>query len=173
MSFEANLVNFIDTYPFLFLLVIILIPAIFIIAIIMLKHRKDKQSPITIINQAQPEQSGNQDDEKLEVTGRLDQEIARRMFGIGRKIKNAVIGISVAIPFVVLSYLISENLGITVASLFIFILFGWFWAKKWVKPEGVQIILDGDIEKDNPSAGVQHIDYIIPYEQWKYLIFTD
>ncbi len=173
MSFEANLVNFIDTYPFLFLLVIILVPAIFIIAVIMLKHRKEKISPVTIINQAQPEQAVSQDDEKLEVTGRLDQEIARRMFGIGRKIKNAVIGISIAIPFAILSYLISENLGITVASLFIFILFGWFWAKKWVKPEGVQIILDGDIEKDNPSAGVQHIDYIIPYEQWKYIIFTD
>ncbi len=170
-----NFVEFVNTYPFLVLISILLVPVIIIGGYSAVKHaRKNKASAVTVINQmAQNTPPDKEEEENLEISGRLDQVAVQKIFGIGRKIKEAVIGMAIAIPFGILSYLVSENLGITVASIAIFILFGYFWAKKWVKPEGVQIILDGDIEPDNPSAGVQHIDYIIPYEQWKYIIFTD
>ncbi len=165
--------DFINEYPFLFILGVVVVPLLSISAFIIIKNRKEKrESQVTIINQTgNPPSETNEED--LEITGRLDQEIASRIFGIGRRIKEGLIGTAIAVPFVVLSYLVSENIGITVASLAIFILFGYFWAKKWVKPEGVQIILDGDIDPDDPSAGVLHVDYIIPYEQWKYIIFSD
>ena len=165
--------EFVNTYPFLFILGVVVVPLLSVSAILIIRNRKEKgQSPVTIINQT-GDQPSAEDEENLEITGRLDQEIASRIFGIGRRIKEGLIGTAIAVPFVVLSYLVSENIGITVASLAIFILFGYFWAKKWVKPEGVQIILDGDIDPDDPSAGVLHVDYIIPYEQWKYIIFSD
>ena len=166
-----NFIEFINTYPFLFIISILLVPILVFSLYAIAKRRKNKESAVTIINQTAQTQPS--EEENLEITGSLDEIAVQKIFGIGRKIKEAVIGFAIAIPFIILSYLISENLGITIASIFIFLLFGYFWAKKWVKPEGVQIILDGDIDPENPSAGVQHIDYIIPYEQWKYIIFTD
>ena len=168
-----NFIEFINTYPFLFILSVLLIPILVFSLYTIAKHRKNKDSGVTIINQTAQPQTQPGEEDNLEITGSLDELAVQKIFGIGRKIKEAIIGFAVAIPFVILSYLVSENLGITIASIFIFLLFGYFWAKKWVKPEGVQIILDGDIDPENPSAGVQHIDYIIPYEQWKYIIFTD
>jgi len=166
-----NFIEFINTYPFLFIISVLLIPILVFSLYTISKRRKNNESTVTIINQTAQTKSG--EEESLEITGSLDEIAVQKIFGIGRKIKEAVIGFAIAIPFVILSYLVSENLGITIASIFIFLLFGYFWAKKWVKPEGVQIILDGDIDPENPSAGVQHVDYIIPYEQWKYIIFTD
>ena len=168
-----NFIEFINTYPFLFIITILLVPVLSFSLYAIIKRRKNKDSGVIIINQTTQTQTQPGEEENLEITGSLDEIAVQRIFGIGRKIKEAIIGFAVAIPFVILSYLVSENLGITIASIFIFLLFGYFWAKKWVKPEGVQIILDGDIEPGNPSSGVQHIDYIIPYEQWKYIIFTD
>jgi len=166
-----NFIEFINTYPFLFLISVLLTPVLVFSLYAIAKRRKNKASAVTIINQTAQTQPS--EEENLEITGSLDETAVQRIFGIGRKIKEAIIGLAIAIPFAILSYLVSENLGITIASIFIFLLFSYFWAKKWVKPEGVQIILDGDIDPENPSAGVQHIDYIIPYEQWKYIIFTD
>jgi len=168
-----NFIEFINTYPFLFIITILLVPVLSFSLYAIVKRRKNKDSGVTIINQTTQTQTQPSEEESLEITGSLDEVAVQKIFGIGRKIKEAIIGFAIAIPFIILSYLISENLGITIASIFIFLLFGYFWAKKWVKPEGVQIILDGDIDPENPSAGVQHIDYIIPYEQWKYIIFTD
>jgi len=166
-----NFIEFINTYPFLFIISILLVPILVFSLYAIAKRRKNKESAVTIINQTAQTQPS--EEENLEITGSLDEVAVQKIFGIGRKIKEAIIGFAIAIPFIILSYLISENLGITIASIFIFLLFGYFWAKKWVRPEGVQVILDGDIDPENPSAGVQHIDYIIPYEQWKYIIFTD
>jgi hypothetical protein len=166
-----NFIEFINTYPFLFIISILLVPVLIFSLYAIVKRRKNKESAVTIINQMAQTQPS--EEENLEITGSLDEVAVQKIFGIGRKIKEAIIGFAIAIPFIILSYLVSENLGITIASIFIFLLFGYFWAKKWVKPEGVQVILDGDIDPENPSAGVQHIDYIIPYEQWKYIIFTD
>jgi len=168
-----NFIEFINTYPFLFIITILLVPVLSFSLYAIIKRRKNRDSGVTIINQTAQPQTQPGEEESLEITGSLDEVAVQKIFGIGRKIKEAIIGFAVAIPFIILSYLVSENLGITIASIFIFLLFGYFWAKKWVKPEGVQIILDGDIDPENPSAGVQHIDYIIPYEQWKYIIFTD
>jgi len=167
-----NFIEFLNTYPFLFLISVLLIPVLVFSLYAIVKRRKNKASAVTIINQTAQTQP-SEEEENLEITGSLSETAVQKIFGIGRKIKEAIIGLAIAIPFAILSYLISENLGITIASIFIFLLFGYFWAKKWVKPEGVQVILDGDIDPENPSAGVQHIDYIIPYEQWKYIIFTD
>jgi len=168
-----NFIEFINTYPFLFIITILLVPVLSFSLYAIIKSRKNKDSGVTIINQTTQTQTQPGEEENLEITGSLDEIAVQKIFGIGRKIKEAIIGFAIAIPFAILSYLVSENLGITIASIFIFLLFGYFWAKKWVKPEGVQIILDGDIDPENPAAGVQHIDYIIPYEQWKYIIFTD
>jgi hypothetical protein len=168
-----NFIEFINTYPFLFIITVLLVPILSFSLYAIVKRRKNKDSGVTIINQTTQTRTQPGEEENLEITGSIDELAYQKIFGIGRKIKEAIIGLAIAIPFAILSYLISENLGITIASIFLFLLFGYFWAKKWVKPEGVQIILDGDIDPENPSAGVQHIDYIIPYEQWKYIIFTD
>lgn len=147
---------------------------VILLAIYLGRRRKNGQQNITIVNQ-QPgtQQQVDDGEENLEAEGRIDEKILSRMFGLGRRIKEAAIGISIAIPFLFVGYLITENLAIIMVLFVIFIVFGYFWANHWVKPEGVQLILDGDLVPGDPKQGVQHADIIVPYEQWKYLMFTD
>ncbi|MEM3265513.1 MAG: hypothetical protein QXH07_06120 [Thermoplasmata archaeon] len=152
-------------------LVFIIVVIILVWAFFKYRHHRKSDVNINVNSNSASTAEAPEYKEGEPVHARLDKEFLDKVFGTYRKIKDALIGIGFAIPFYVIGYIIGTWLVFIAIPITIFIML--MVAKYWYKPEGVELILDGDIFPEEPEKGVQHYHIFVPLEQWKYIVFTD